>query len=66
MAAAFNQPDIFDPLVIAGLIYAARRLSHPSQITVVVDILKKATQVTGMELQEDIEKLTTAHANSVS
>jgi hypothetical protein len=66
MVAAFNQPDIFDPLVIAGLIYAARKLSHPSQITIVVDILKKATQVTGMELQEEIEKLTTAHANSVS
>lgn len=66
MVAAFNQPEIFDPLVIAGLIYAARRLSHPSQISVVVDILTKASQVTGMELQEEIEKLTAAHANSVS
>jgi hypothetical protein len=66
IVATFVEPDIFDPLVIAGLLYAARKLSHPSQIQAVVDILKKAKGVTGMELQEEIEKLETARINSSS
>ncbi|KAK5199009.1 hypothetical protein LTR99_001048 [Exophiala xenobiotica] len=57
MIAAFDVSEVFDPLVVAGLIYAAKRLSHPSQLTVVVNLLKKASQWTGLELQEEIDNV---------
>lgn len=66
MIAAFDETDVFDPLVVAGVIYVAKRLSHPSQIVAVVDILNKAMQVTGMQLQEEIEKLKAAYTISAS
>lgn len=57
MVAAFDMSEVFDPLVVAGIIYAARRLSHPSQLAVVVKLLQKASQSTGLQLQEEIESL---------
>jgi len=66
MIAAFDESDILDPIVIAGVIYAAKRLSHPSQIAVVVEILNKAMQITGMQLQEEVEKLKAAYTISAS
>ncbi|KAJ9623853.1 hypothetical protein H2204_011039 [Knufia peltigerae] len=64
MVATLHESDVFDPLVVAGVLYAARRLSHPSQIMVVVNILNKVVERTGMQLQEEVEKLETAQANS--
>ncbi|KIW15137.1 hypothetical protein PV08_05182 [Exophiala spinifera] len=64
MVVSVHERDVFDPLVIAGLVYAARRLSHPSQTTVVVNILKKVMERTGMQLQGEVEKLDTGQANS--
>ncbi|KIW77103.1 hypothetical protein Z517_09549 [Fonsecaea pedrosoi CBS 271.37] len=62
--AAFNEAEIFDPLVVAGLIYGARKLSHPSQLAVVANILRKAAQTTGMQLQQEIEKTQYAHGKT--
>ncbi|EXJ95472.1 hypothetical protein A1O1_00594 [Capronia coronata CBS 617.96] len=66
MIAALNEADdIFDPLIVAGVMYAARRLSHPSQLAVVADVLGQASRSSGFQLQEEIQKLDITYSTAV-
>ncbi|EXJ75324.1 uncharacterized protein A1O5_02020 [Cladophialophora psammophila CBS 110553] len=65
MVATFDEAEIFDPLVIAGLIYGTRKLSHPSQLAVVANIMKKAAQTTGLQLQQEIDKIETTYGETL-
>lgn len=61
IVASFNEADVLGHLVVAAVIYAARRLSHPAQLTVVVEILRKAEQTTAMQLEEEIQNAQAAY-----
>jgi hypothetical protein len=60
MVASFDEAEILDPFVVAALLFTARRLSHPAQLTKVVNILRKAEQLTGLKLEEEIDKIEAA------
>ncbi|KIX01903.1 uncharacterized protein Z518_07842 [Rhinocladiella mackenziei CBS 650.93] len=61
IVAAFMEAEILDPFVVAAVLYAAKRLSHASQLAVVVNILRRASQSTGIPLQDEINNLETTH-----
>jgi hypothetical protein len=51
----FNEQ--WDPVLIAALIHVGARLTHKSQRDIVLDCLKTATSLTGLIMQEEMQRL---------
>lgn len=66
VASFADEAEVFDPFVVAAVLYAARRLSHPTQLARIVGLLRKAERCTGMRLDEEIHHLEAAYTLTTS
>ncbi|OAP64972.1 hypothetical protein AYL99_00944 [Fonsecaea erecta] len=57
MVSSSDSSSVWNPLVAAAVIRAAQSLSHPSQLRAVADLLRDAVKSSGMNLQEEIQRL---------
>lgn len=61
IVTSFDEAEVLDALVVAAILYASRRLSHPAQLAMVVSILRKASATTGLKLEEEIQNVESAY-----
>ncbi|KIW34456.1 uncharacterized protein PV07_01234 [Cladophialophora immunda] len=57
IVASSDSSSVWNPLVAAAVIRAAKSLSHPSQLRAVADLLRGAVESSGMNLQDEIQRL---------
>ncbi|RFU36211.1 hypothetical protein B7463_g81, partial [Scytalidium lignicola] len=50
-------PEVLDPLLLAGLLIAARRMSHASQQIAIIETLHRLHQLGGLHVDSEIELL---------
>jgi hypothetical protein len=65
IATTASEEGIWDPLVASTVIYAARKLSHKKQLSIVTDMLRRGSRITGMMFEEEIEKLHRGYSISI-
>jgi hypothetical protein len=65
IATTASEEGIWDSLVASTVIYAARKLSHEKQLSIVTDVLRKGSRITGMVFEEEIEKLHQGYSISI-
>ena len=61
IATTASKEGIWDPIVASAVIYAARKLSNEKQLSIVTDVLRTGSRLTGMKFEEEIEKLHQGH-----
>jgi hypothetical protein len=57
IALSTDSPESWDPILISGLLRAARYMSHSAQQTAIIDILNCVKLSTGFQLDGEIEAL---------
>jgi hypothetical protein len=57
IALSTDSPEGWDPILISGLLRAARYMSHSAQQTAIIDILNRVKLFTGFQLDGEIETL---------
>ena len=57
IATSNDSNDHWDPLLVAGLLLAARSMSHESQQTKILETLYRAINSTGMKLKDEVEAI---------
>ncbi|KAJ5290936.1 hypothetical protein N7478_000187 [Penicillium angulare] len=60
IAASNDSPEQWDPILVASMLLIAREMTHESQQAVLLDLFKRITATTGINLERETESLKAA------